>query len=120
MAMRGLQSTWASVVVAFRLSLVVAMGFKAHGLSYSMACGTWNPNSLTKDRTRIPCVARQILNQGSPGKVFLLSQFIDEEIEAQNESRGLNPESLAQSLVINHLLCYFLYLHVFPDSGQFP
>lgn len=49
-----------------------------------------------------------------------ITEFIDEEIEAQNESRGLNPESLAQSLVINHLLCYFLYLHVFPDSGQFP
>ena len=48
-AMRGLQSTWYSVVVALGLSLVVAMGFMAHGLSYSMARGTWNPNSLTRD-----------------------------------------------------------------------
>ena len=42
MAMRGLQSTWSSVVVALGLSLVVAMGFMAHGLSYSMA-----PDHLT-------------------------------------------------------------------------
>ena len=72
--MRGLQSTWSSVVVALGLSLVVAMGFMAHGLSYSMARGTWNPNSLTRDRTRIPCVARQILNQWTtreaPGRYF--------------------------------------------------
>ena len=27
-----------------------------------MLSGIWNPNSLTRDQTHVPCVARQILN----------------------------------------------------------
>ena len=96
-----------------------------HGARAELLNGMWNPNSLTRDRTRIPCVAMQILSQWTtreaPGRYFYYPNLWMKKLRPQVRAGvGLNPGSLAQSLVINHSLCYFLYLHAFPESGQFP
>ena len=43
-------------------SLVVACGLSSCGAWASLPCGMWDLSSLTRDRTRVPCVGRRILN----------------------------------------------------------
>ena len=64
-ATRVVSSAYLRLLVFLQAILIPAV-VVALGLNCSKACG--NLSSSTRDRTRIPCIDRQILNLGRPGK----------------------------------------------------
>ena len=60
--------TWDSQVVVCGLLLLQCMGLVPHDM--------WDLNSLTRDRTCIPCAGRQILNHWSTKEVPRLLHYV--------------------------------------------
>ena len=43
-------------------SLAVALGLSSCGTRAQLLRGMWDPSSLTRDRTSVPCIAIRLLN----------------------------------------------------------
>ena len=80
-------------IVAHRL--FGALAFSSCRVSAQLSCSLWELSSLTRDQTCVPCIGRQIYNQGNlqistrlPGKSLKFIYFFN--ITYHNSAYGLN------------------------------
>ena len=62
-------SSAAQRFVIFKVCIYLATSALCCGAQPLLPCDVWELSSLTRDRTRIPCPGRQILNQWTTGQV---------------------------------------------------
>ena len=60
-------------------SLAVVQGLSSGRAWAQLLRSTWDPSSLIRDQTHIPCIARQTQprdHQGSPGNLFFINVHV--------------------------------------------
>ena len=98
LAVSGLSCrTWYLLLRHMGFSLVVVHGLSSCGVPAQLPCNMWDLSSLTRDRTRIPCIGRQILNHWTTREVPRHCQFLRHRTRTQNGTRSLQQPFRMQS-----------------------
>ena len=117
-------------LMRFMDSLVVVHRRSSYGSQAQLLCGMWDPSFPTRDRTRVPCIRKQTLNQWTTREVPIWRIFNKEPFSRQNcltlhgwkqrqdcsQSRNLGPylrmEAIAGGGWQRELAHFFLGLHI--------